>query len=465
MAYTIVDVVRFRLDKSIAYAVNPAKTCIGKDGTVSATYEQAENDPSITMYATALNCQSVAGAYSDMSATKARYGKKDKVQGFTFIQSFPSGVVTPEQAHAIGVEFARRCFGERFEVVIGTHLNTETLHNHIVINSVSFADGLKYRSNKSSYFKRVLAISEDVCKSYELPPAERFQGREKGKHYAEWMAEKEGKPTKRGILQADIDEAIRQSYTFPTFLEYLKKCGHTVNANPNHKYITVRPRGGERFFRLTQKSMGTGYSEDDIKRRLARQRDGLPEEPRAAPSTKAKPRARYSDAAAYRPRPHRKLKGFVGLYHHYLYFLKVVKHGGKSNRLPFSIRQDVTKLEKITRQFLYLYRNNITTSEELQTHRQGLEDKITERARQREALYRERRNAASDSEIAALSGQINEKTAALRELRKAWRICDSIKVEAPAVDAKIRQAEAETDKEKLGIVQEREKKKDTFYLH
>ena len=60
-------------------------------------------------------------------------------------QSFAPGEVTPEQAHAIGVELAQRLLADKYEVVVSTHLNKAHLHSHIVFNSVSFVDGTMYR--------------------------------------------------------------------------------------------------------------------------------------------------------------------------------------------------------------------------------------------------------------------------------------------------------------------------------
>ncbi|MFR8331442.1 MAG: relaxase/mobilization nuclease domain-containing protein [Oscillospiraceae bacterium] len=66
-------------------------------------------------------------------------------------QSFKPGEVTPEQCHAIGVELARRVWGGRFQVLVATHLNTDCLHNHFVINAVSYVDGKKYEQRRDQY--------------------------------------------------------------------------------------------------------------------------------------------------------------------------------------------------------------------------------------------------------------------------------------------------------------------------
>lgn len=99
--------------------------------------------------------------------------------------------MTPEQAHALGVELARRLFGDRFEAVIGTHLDKGHLHSHIVMNSVSCMDGRKYHSSPERYYNEVRRISDDLCRENSLSVIEP-QG--KGLHYAEWKAQKQGQP-------------------------------------------------------------------------------------------------------------------------------------------------------------------------------------------------------------------------------------------------------------------------------
>lgn len=193
--------------------------------------------------------------------------KTGGVLGYHFIQSFAPGEVTPEQAHEIGCEFARRLFGEDFEAVIGTHLDKAHPHNHIVVNSVSRTDGHKYHSSPESYYNDVRGTSDALCRENDLSV---IAPQGKGKHYAEWKAEQGGKPTVRGVIRADIDTIIGQAYTYDTFLMLLRKNGYEVRRSPNRKYTTVKPPGAKRAIRLD--SLGEGYTEADILLRLSRQR-------------------------------------------------------------------------------------------------------------------------------------------------------------------------------------------------
>ena len=100
-----------------------------------------------------------------MMATKRRYGKTGGNVAYHGYQSFRSGEVTPKEAFEIGLETARRMWGKDYEIVVTTHLNTDNLHNHFVINSVSFNTGLKFENHISDH-RRLREISDAVCKEY-----------------------------------------------------------------------------------------------------------------------------------------------------------------------------------------------------------------------------------------------------------------------------------------------------------
>ena len=119
MAITKIIAIRDRLDKRVNYAANGDKTSLNAGIEYAVDSDKTEQP----QFVTTLNCSNAATVYAEMQATKSRFGKKGGVVGYHFIQSFAPGEVTPEQAHAIGVAFAQRLFGERYEVVVGTHLD------------------------------------------------------------------------------------------------------------------------------------------------------------------------------------------------------------------------------------------------------------------------------------------------------------------------------------------------------
>lgn len=443
MAITKIIAIRDRLDKRINYAVNGEKTTLDAGITYAANPEKTEQ----LFFTSAINCESCETAFAEMQATKQRFGKLGGVVGYHFIQSFAPGEVTPEQAHAIGVAFAQRLFGERYEVVVGTHLDRANLHNHVVVSSVSFVDGKKYHSSPGSYYFEVRSTSDTLCRENDLST---ITPQGKGKHYAEWKAEQNGKPTIRSIIRGDIDRFIGEAYTYETFLMLLRREGYVVQNRPDRKYVTVLPPGGKRAIRLD--SLGEGYTEQDIRRRLAAQREGSTQ---AVPNLPHKSK-RYRIKGKHSAGPKRKITGFYALYLRYLHLLRGTHRKKHFRRVPFSVRQEVVQLERYERQFLYLWSNHITTAEELANRTGELECEIEAGVIQRKPLYQKRRRATDEESKARCSAEIERQTASLREKRRELALCRRILEDVPLVSRQVQQAEAERREEVRKEAQKRE---------
>ena len=159
MAYTSVIPVR-RLDRAVKYVMNKEKTtAVSLQDALdyAANRDKTEQSCFESSYACTLET-----AFADMRQTKERWHKLGGVQGYHLVQSFAAGEVTPELAHRIAKELADRVLGGRYEYVIGTHLNTDHIHSHIVWNSVSRIDGKKYHSNGKSYVTQIRAVSDEL---------------------------------------------------------------------------------------------------------------------------------------------------------------------------------------------------------------------------------------------------------------------------------------------------------------
>lgn len=443
MAITKIIAIRDRLDKRVNYAVNEEKTTLDTGITYAANPEKTEQH----FFTSALNCESCETAYAEMQVTKRRFGKLGGVVGYHFIQSFAPGEVTPEQAHAIGVAFAQRLFGERYEVVVGTHLDRAHLHNHVVVNSVSFVDGKKYHSSPGSYYFEVRSTSDILCWENDLSV---IAPQGKGKHYAEWKAENTGKPTIRSIIRGDIDSIIGEAYTYETFLMLLRRRGYVVQNRPDRKYVTVLPPGGKRAIRLD--SLGEGYTEQDIRRRLAAQREGGAQ---TAP-TMTRTGKRYRVRGKRPTGPKKKITRFQALYLRYLYLLRGTHRKKNFRRVPFSMRQEVIRLQRYDRQFRYLWTHGLTTAEDLEQRITVLQREIYDGEQQRKPLYRERRDAEDEAYKTQCSAEIDRQTAALREKRRELALCRRILEDVPLVSRQVQQAEAERQKEMRKEAQKRE---------
>ena len=261
MAYTSIIPVH-RLDNSINYIKDKEKTTkpAASAGSLEEAIDYALNrDKTETMaFEDAIGC-TCEDAFADMLATKRRFHKVDGVQGYHLIQSFAAGEVSPELAHLIGLELAEQLLKGKYEVVVTTHLNTSHYHNHLVFNSVSMEDGRKYHSNSRSYYEDVRRISDGLCKKYGLSIIQPGGG--KGKAYAEWQAEQDGKPTWRTAIRMDIRETVAESFSWRQFISMMEKKGYSFKLN--RKYIALRAPGMERYVRL--KSLGKNYTEEAIR--------------------------------------------------------------------------------------------------------------------------------------------------------------------------------------------------------
>lgn len=348
------------------------------------------------------------------------------------IHSYSPGEVTPEQAHAIGLEFARRLLGERYEVVVATHIDREHLHCHILFNSVSFVDGRKYRNSFKDYYGDIRGISNEISAAHGLSV---IQPTEHGKHYAEWNAKQTGKTTVRDLVRLDIDRAIASAFTLKTFWAELERMGYTVKRGSNIKHTALKPPGGTRFVRLS--GLGAGYSENEIKARLSTVRTGQ-EQP--VPRQKPVPK-RYTVIHGKIHRPRKKLTGFMALYVHYLYVLGVRKPYQKRKPIPFVVRQEVTKLHRYQQQFQFVRQNHIENAGQLLQKSETLQMEIDTLTAQRKMLYQEKRNGGdAENQITGINEQ-------LRTLRRELRLCMQIAEDSPHIKAQLEALKAERQKQ------------------
>lgn len=412
MAYDKIIPITRRLDHCMGYVLNEEKTDLALVRAYIGDEAKTCLPDSGTRLETAINCQ-LDTALQDMLDTKRRWDKTGGVQAYHLIHSYAPGEVTPVQAHELGVEFAGRLLGERYEVVVSTHLDHSHLHCHILFNSVSFVDGKKFQNKFRDYFRDIRGVSNAVSMEHGLSV---IQPEGRGKHYAEWQAERTGKNTVRGVVRQDIDAAISRSFTCQSFWELLGKMGYTVKQGSNVKHTAVRPPGGAQFIRLS--SLGDGYTQEAIKRRLAEARNGqnLVKTKRVPP-----PPRRYAVRGGPIPsNPRKKLRGFRALYVHYLYLLGVRKPSRKRPPLPFSVRKDVVRLNRYVEQFRFLHAYCIDNADQLAMLEDALQAEIDALTDQRKDLYRlKRRGRDVDGEIQAI-------TQKLRPLRQKLKACGQI---------------------------------------
>lgn len=429
MAYTKILVVHSRLDKSVSYALNDEKTSL--ETVIGYALNRGKTER--TCFETAINCDRER-VYADMMDTKRRWGKEGRIRkGYHIIQSFAPGEVTPEEAHAVGVEFAQRLLGDRYEAVVGTHLDKAHLHSHIVFNSVSFVDGTMYRDTFQDYYgnEGIRGVSDAVCRARGLSvidPAEPLHG---PVSRAEWEAARKGRPTMRSLVQQDIDAALAGAYTLRSLWQRLEQMGYTVKHGANVKHIAVKPPGSQRFIRLD--SLGQGYAEEELKARLGAVRAGEQPPPAASPPSLSwlVPGRIYRPQGGL-PRHPRKLKGFRALCFRYLCLLGAIRRPSR-RAVPVS-RAEIIRFDRYQEQFLYLMEHRIETAAQLAMQYDALQAEIDALTDRRRDLYNARR-AGHGGE--AVTGEITQITTRLRALRRGLKLCARIEGDIPKMQAAV----------------------------
>ena len=231
MATTSIWKVENRLDKVIKYTSDIEKTKnknyetdLYKSLHNTIEYAKANFKTEKQFYVTGVNCNADT-ALKEMILTKKHFGKEKGILAFHGFQSFAEGEVTAKQAHEIGIKLAEELWGDKYEVLVSTHLNTKHYHNHFVVNSVSFVDGEKYRNTIENY-ALMREISDTLCKEYGLSVLEE---KKCGKiDYTKYRNSYIQKSDYYTTTKDDVDFAIKQAYSYNNFKSILEKMGYTI---------------------------------------------------------------------------------------------------------------------------------------------------------------------------------------------------------------------------------------------
>ena len=238
MAVTSIWPIKGRVEDVIKYAKNPEKTTEENTEVLAALhavddvveYAADEMKTEKMMFVSGVNCDSenAVEVFKNTIRDNLRSTRADAKRRVCFhgYQSFAEGEVDADTAHNIGVELAKRLWGEKFPVLVATHCNTNHYHNHFVICAVSDQDGSKFLNKKEDY-RRMREESDRLCKEYGLSVIE--HPKDKGMNYSEWRAEQEGVPTLRSSIRAAIDLAIKGSTSKKQFLDAMDEMGFIID--------------------------------------------------------------------------------------------------------------------------------------------------------------------------------------------------------------------------------------------
>ena len=78
------------------------------------------------------------------------YGKADKRRIFHFVVAFPCDMDDAGLVKIVAENIAHM-FSDRYQIFYGVHEDTENLHIHFAVNTVSFVDGKKFHQSKKEF--------------------------------------------------------------------------------------------------------------------------------------------------------------------------------------------------------------------------------------------------------------------------------------------------------------------------
>jgi len=442
MATTSLWSVRGRINDVLLYAKNSSKTTVQDESVADVLAYAARSDATGNrQYVWGINCNPQT-ASCEMISVKRQFKKEGGVIAYHGYQSFKQGEVTPEQAHQIGIDLAQELWGDRYQVLVATHLDKAShLHTHFVINTVSFVDGERFHRTKRDY-ARMQEVSDRLCREAGLSVIRHPQGH--GKHYSEWSAEKTGKPTNRSRIRTDIDRAIRASITERNFYECLESWGYEFKFYGKNGYLlerpSLRPKGAERFVRFD--GLGEAYTIDEIRDRIL---ENIIE---TQPFDETE-RFQWQSYRKEHP-PHTKAKGLAALYYYYCYELHIlVRFPSSVKRVSQYMREDLRKLEQLDEQTIFLAENKIETIEALQTYRTAAKEKISDLTEKRNVLRTDLKRTIrteSEEEVLSLKKQISSVTCQITQLRTTLRICDRVEKRAGQLTQEYRAIQEQIEK-------------------
>ena len=407
----------------IDYAENPDKTTDQKylddDLYRALSYTQNDKKTDKKMYVSTINCPK-HDPYGAMLATKRQFGKLGGNVAYHGFQSFKPGEATPEEAHQIGMETAQKMWGDEYQIVVTTHLNTDSLHNHFVINSVSFKTGRKFENHVSDHYK-LREISDAICREHNksvLENATFFGGEKK----AYWVR-KNGGQTHRDMLRRDINEALSMTASYAAFCRYLEGLGYHFTRDRNGNHPALIAPGWQRAVRLDR--LGEKYTPDAIRDRLiANQR--LPE--LYVTHYPAKRRTPLMELEREMKRLGR-MSSIELMFELFVALLKLCTgtnlSENKSVPLSPQLREEVRKMDQYAEDTRLLCKYHIGTAEELSAFRDETIQKIHALVQERTGIYNKIRRAA-EPEKTQLKEQAKAISKQIAPLRKELKCADRI---------------------------------------
>ena len=370
-------------------------------------------------YVSGVNCLPET-AYEEMMSTKNRFNKgKEKIIGYHLIQSFAEGEVTPEVAHELGLEYVNEVFGKDFEVVVATHLNTDNVHNHIVINSVSLKTGKKfYDYHASRDYLRI--VSDCICQYYGLSVLEDKIWKHKGA-YKRFAKEN---PYMQ-MVKSDVDRCLEASLYERDFEKRMKELGYSYS-NTYEQGLVIIDNTRDRKIYL-QKFFGDKYSYNKVIDKI------LEYENRNTIKYGKKYKMSIEEyKKMLEIKRKNEIKKLPLLYVLFCLLLKIdplpakMDFGKARVKLTKEMRIEVKYMNELSRQAVLLIDNKIDSLDDLNSFRIKLEDEVRTLKGTRESLQRKKKKTTNQEDITKFDKELKTLAPKIKQLNTDIQNCYKI---------------------------------------
>lgn len=361
------------------------------------------------MYVSGVNCKPNT-AIQQMQDTKKRFNKEGGIISYHLIQSFEGKEVSPEKCHELGLKYAKELFGDDYEFVVATHLNTDNVHNHIVINSVSFKSGNKFYSNRET--KDFIRITSDfICKEDGLSI---LSTPWKYKGYYKLYAKNN---SYMQLVKKDIDDAISSSYSYKGFKTRLENQGYCISYNEetgllvsrNNSYKIVRP----------QELFGDNYTKEKILDRIENKNHNKIYIPRK------KYKMTIEEYNKFKQKQREYQLGKLPLLYIFICLLLKIdplppKIEINNHKVPITkeMKIAIKHLDTLSEQTILLTENKINNLNDLKSYRYSQEENLRILKGKRESLWRKRSKEANPEIKEKITHEIDDLKVLIKKINK-----------------------------------------------
>ena len=314
-----------------------------------------------------------------------------------------------------------------YQVIVATHFNTGTYHNHFVVNSVNMFTGKKFNCNKGAYY-HFRELSDELCKEYNLTVIEKPKGRTPRNIY---FAEKRGEPTKYNLMRQAIDEAMEMCINYAQFKKIMLKKGYIINDDYNRKYPTIRSINDKRAIRMYH--LGEEYLPKNIASKVNQNPYYM--QNRYLEFVKSKRNKKEYKVYKFKGdlKNISKMKGIDVLFLLIFHLLGLIPKRENYKPLSPEMRQEVRKMERYSKEIRFIVTEKIKTIEDVKSYISQTEENIKDIGSIRQKYRNKLRNCTDDKLIKDYKTKRDECTNVLNIYRKNLKTANCILEDMPKV--------------------------------